>query len=50
MSTQPIANEQGAEPMLAQYLRVRQATTALTAELTPEDCQIQSMPDASPAK
>ena len=36
--------------MLAQYLRVRQATTALTAELTPEDCQIQSMPDASPAK
>ena len=39
-----------AEPILARFRRVRQTTTALTAALTPEDCQIQSMPDASPAK
>ena len=32
------------------YTRVRDATTALTAPLSPEDCAIQSMPDASPAK
>ena len=29
---------------------VRQATLALVAPLSPEDCQVQSMPDASPAK
>jgi ergothioneine biosynthesis protein EgtB len=32
------------------YARVRNATTALTAPLSAEDCAIQSMPDASPAK
>ena len=32
------------------YRRVRGATGALVAGLTPEDAQIQSMPDASPAK
>ena len=32
------------------YQRVRAATEALTAGLTPEDAQIQSMPDASPVK
>ena len=32
------------------YRRVRAATEALTVGLTPEDAQIQSMPDASPVK
>jgi ergothioneine biosynthesis protein EgtB len=32
------------------YREVRAATEALTASLSPEDCQVQSMPDASPAK
>ena len=32
------------------YVRTRQQTILLTAPLSPEDCQLQSMPDASPAK
>ena len=32
------------------YARVRAATAALAAPLTPEDCALQSMPDASPVK
>ena len=32
------------------YTQVRQATLALAAPLTAEDCQLQSMPDASPTK
>jgi len=35
---------------LRHYHRVREATVALTAPLSAEDCAIQSMPDASPAK
>jgi ergothioneine biosynthesis protein EgtB len=34
----------------ASYAAVRQASVALTTPLTPEDCQLQSMPDASPTK
>jgi dimethylhistidine N-methyltransferase len=34
----------------ARYRAVRQGTEALTRALTPEDQQVQSMPDASPAK
>ena len=32
------------------YAHVRQASLALLQPLTAEDCQVQSMPDASPAK
>jgi ergothioneine biosynthesis protein EgtB len=32
------------------FLDVRAATEALVAPLSPEDCQVQSMPDVSPAK
>jgi ergothioneine biosynthesis protein EgtB len=34
----------------ARYLSIREATRALAAPLTAEDCAIQSMPDASPVK
>src|SRR5262245_14109861 len=34
----------------AHYRRIRQMTADLCASLSPEDCQAQSMPDASPAK
>src|SRR5260221_7522680 len=37
-------------PRTERYLRVRNATVALTAPLSAEDCAIQSMTDASPAK
>lgn len=36
--------------LLDRYLRVRAATEALAARLSPEDQAIQSMPDASPTK
>ena len=36
--------------LAAAYASIRQATLALAAPLTAEDCQVQSMPDASPAK
>ncbi len=36
--------------LLLQYRKVRAETEALVAGLSPEDAQIQSMPDASPAK
>ncbi len=40
-----------AEHALAEALgRVRQTTEALVAELSAEDCMVQSMPDASPVK
>ena len=35
---------------LARYRAVRRQTVALCGSLSPEDCQAQSMPDASPAK
>ncbi len=40
----------GAAPLVAEYLAVRAASEALAAPLSPEDCAIQSMPDASPVK
>ena len=39
-----------AGPLARAFAEVRQATLALAAPLSPEDCQVQSMPDASPAK
>lgn len=36
--------------LAARYLQVRHATMALAEPLSPEDCQVQSMPDASPTK
>ena len=36
--------------LAARYAQVRQASLALAAPLTAEDCQVQSMPDASPTK
>ncbi|MFM7330934.1 MAG: ergothioneine biosynthesis protein EgtB [Brachymonas sp.] len=36
--------------LASRFLEVRAQTLALTAPLSPEDCQAQSMPDASPAK
>src|SRR5512140_258746 len=37
-------------PWLDRYRDVRARTVALTAALSAEDCALQSMPDASPAK
>ena len=37
-------------PLLQRYLAVRRQSAAMVAPLSPEDCQAQSMPDASPAK
>ena len=36
--------------LAARYTAVREASLALVAPLSDEDCQVQSMPDASPAK
>ena len=36
--------------LAARYMRVRAATEALAQGLSPEDCALQSMPDASPVK
>jgi len=44
------ADKPPAEDLSSHYLRVRQATTALSAGLSAEDCALQSMPDASPLK
>src|SRR3990172_7466412 len=38
------------EPVAARYRAVRAHTESLTDGLSPEDCVVQSMPDASPVK
>jgi ergothioneine biosynthesis protein EgtB len=40
----------GPLPILSHYRKVRAATAALASPLSPEDCQLQSMPDTSPTK
>ncbi len=45
-----IASPQSDESLFARYLTVRQMTERLAQPLSPEDCQAQSMPDASPVK
>jgi ergothioneine biosynthesis protein EgtB len=42
--------EQRLTNLLARYREIRGATMALCRPLSPEDCALQSMPDASPAK
>src|SRR6187455_3317794 len=37
-------------PLGNRYAQVRETSLALAAPLTAEDCQVQSMPDASPTK
>ena len=37
-------------PLTLQFQRIRKQTEALAKPLSAEDCQVQSMPDASPAK
>ncbi len=43
-------SDPGPAPIAARYARIRAATESLVAPLTAEDCQVQSFPDASPAK
>jgi ergothioneine biosynthesis protein EgtB len=49
-SPQPPFSQRGSADLVARYRAVRSATEALCAPLSPEDCQAQSMDDASPAK
>ena len=47
----PMASPAGRPALLAdRYASIRQASLTLAAPLSPEDCQVQSMPDASPTK
>ena len=48
LSDRPIAT--ASDSLLARYLAVRAETEARAAPLSPEDQQVQSMPDCSPAK
>ncbi len=49
-STQRLAPACTPLPLAGQYRQVREATEELYALLSPEDCQVQSMDDASPTK
>ena len=55
-SVETVADPLGPEPLrpvaplFARYQAVRKMTEGLAQPLSPEDCQIQSMPDASPVK
>jgi ergothioneine biosynthesis protein EgtB len=43
-------NAKQSEALRERYLTIRRATERLVEPLSPEDCVVQSMPDASPAK
>ena len=49
MRTRP-APASGSGALAERYREVRATTNALAARLSPEDCTVQSMPDASPVK
>jgi len=49
-STAIMPTKPGLPDLRARFLQVRARTEALAAPLSPEDCQVQSMPDASPVK
>jgi ergothioneine biosynthesis protein EgtB len=53
-STRPVRHTRPADPtehtLARRFAQVRAQTEALAAPLSAEDCQLQSMPDASPAK
>lgn len=46
----PLCPAELTEPLPAAYARIRQHSLALIEGLSAEDCQLQSMPEASPAK
>ena len=50
MSSRPLVTEAAAAAASDRYSRVRARTEGRVAPLSAEDCQVQSMPDASPAK
>lgn len=50
IETARAAPDGAAEPLLQQYEAVRRCSETLAAPLSAEDQQVQSMPDASPAK
>lgn len=45
-----LAKEQSDETVADHFMAVRSSTVDLCATLTPEDCNLQAMPDTSPAK
>ena len=50
MTALPRAHDPASATLLDRYAAVRRQTLALAAPLSPEDCVVQSMPDASPVK
>jgi ergothioneine biosynthesis protein EgtB len=50
MNLHPRPAESPASRLAQSFADIRQATLRLAAPLSPEDCQVQSMPDASPTK
>src|SRR3546814_9190643 len=48
--THPASHQDAAASLAQRYERVRGQTRALAEPLSPEDCQVQSMPDCSPVK
>ena len=47
---EPAAWQDAAKTLASRYARIRAATLQLAAPLSEADCQVQSMPDASPVK